>query len=346
VKTFTVGFAAYPEASELAEARQVAEHFGTDHHEVLVGEEIAAALPEIVWAQDEPVADPAAIPTYFVCRFASQWVKVVLTGEGGDELLGGYPRYRWLRFGERIRAVMAAAGVARGLDRLRAPVEGHRALSRMVALLGGAPLVDRHLAWVSPMSEPLLADLFGTRLGADGWASAREFLEGLLAESDGTNPVHDLMYLDFKAWLPDDVLAKTDRMSMAASVEARVPFLDHRLVEFCASLPAGVKVHSLGTKALLRRSLTGWPASTLARPKRAFLVPLRQWLRSELRELVADTLLAPTAHIRAFTDPRGVQALVEAEQGGRGRHGRGLWTLLVLELWLRGLGHAPAGCHH
>jgi len=346
VKTFTVGFAAYPEASELAEARQVAEHFGTDHQEVLVGEEIAAALPEIVWAQDEPVADPAAIPTYFVCRFAARWVKVVLTGEGGDELLGGYPRYRWLRLGERMRAVMAAAGVARGLDRLRAPAEGHRALSRMVALLGATPLVDRHLAWVSPMSEPLLAEVFGTRLGADGWAPARKFLQGLLAESDGANPVHDLMYIDFKTWLPDDVLAKTDRMSMAASVEARVPFLDHRLVEFCASLPAGVKVHSLGTKALLRRSLTGWPASTLARPKRAFLVPLRQWLRAELRELVADTLLAPTAHIRAFTDPRGVQALVEEEQGGRGRHGRGLWTLLVLELWLQGLGHAAAGCHH
>jgi asparagine synthase (glutamine-hydrolysing) len=347
VKTFTVGYAAYPEDSEMAEARQVAEHFGTDHHEVLVGEEIASALPEIVWAQDEPVADPAAIPTYFVCRFASRWVKVVLTGEGGDELLGGYPRYRWLRFGERMRGWMAAAGVARGLvDRLRTPFEGHRALSRIVALLGAAPLVDRHLAWVSPMSEALLAELFGARLGPGGWASAREFLAALLARSDGANPVHDLMYLDFKAWLPDDVLVKTDRMSMAASVEARVPFLDHRLVEFCASLPAGVKVHSLGTKALLRRSLQGWPASTLARPKRAFLVPLRKWLRFDLRELVADTLLAPTAHIRAFTDPRGVQALVEEQRSGRGMHGRGLWTLLVLELWLKGLGHATAGCHH
>jgi asparagine synthase (glutamine-hydrolysing) len=215
-----------------------------------------------------------------------------------------------------------------------------------VALLGAAPLVDRHLAWVSPMSEPLLAELVGARLGPGGWAAPREFLAALLARGGGGDPVHDLMYLDFKAWLPDDVLARTDRMSMAASIEARVPFLDHRLVEFCASLPAGVKVHGLGTKALLRRALEGWPASTLARRKRAFLVPLRQWLRSELRELVADTLLAPTAHIRAFTADRAVQALVEEVRSGRGVHSRGLWTLLVLELWLTGLGHATAGCHH
>jgi asparagine synthase (glutamine-hydrolysing) len=346
VRTFTVGFEVGPEASELAGARQVARHFGTDHHEVLVGKEIAGALPEIVWAQDEPVADPAAIPTYFVCRFASRWVKVVLTGEGGDELLGGYPRYRWLRLGERMRGWLPAAGGARRLaDRLRTVFEGYRAPSRILTLVGAAPLVDRHLAWVSPISEPLLADIFGDRLGAP-WAVAREFLIEVLEGSDGASPVHDLMYLDFNAWLPDDVLAKTDRMSMAASVEARVPFLDHRLVEFCASLPVGVKVHGLGTKPLLRRTLEGWPAATLARPKRAFLVPLRRWFATELRELIADTLLAPTARIRPFTDARGVRALVEGELGGRGRHGRALWTLLVLELWLAGLGHATAGADH
>jgi asparagine synthase (glutamine-hydrolysing) len=345
VQTFTVGFAAYPEDSEMAEARQVARHFGTEHHEVLVGEEIASTLSDIVWAQDEPVADPAAIPTYFVCRFASRRVKVVLTGEGGDELLGGYPRYRWLRLGERMRGWMAATGVAPGvMDGLRTTFEGRRVPSRLLALLGAAPLVDRHLAWVSPMSEPLLAGLFHSEVGSHGWAAAREFLTALLAQGERGNPVHDLMYLDFAAWLPDDVLTKADRMSMAWSVEARVPFLDHRLVEFCASLPAGVKVHRLGTKALLRRTLAGWPASTLARPKRAFLVPLDQWLRVELRELVADTLLAPTADVQAFTDRRALRALVEEQQTARGLHARGLWTLLVLELWLKGLGHAGAGC--
>ena len=153
------------------------------------------------------------------------------------------------------------------------------------------------------------------------------------------------MALDFRTWLPDDVLVKTDRMSMAASIEARVPLLDHRLVEFAAGLPASLKVRTLGTKGLLRRALApDLPAATLARPKRAFLVPLGAWLGGEVRELLHDTLGSSVARTRGLVRPKAVARLLEEQERGHD-HGRALWTLLWLELWLRNVLDATAAAH-
>jgi asparagine synthase (glutamine-hydrolysing) len=346
VKTFTVGFDAGRQTGELEQARIVARHFDTEHHEVVVGHEIADALPRIVGFQDEPIADPAAIPTYFVCKFAARAVKVVLTGEGGDELLGGYPRYGWLRLGERIRRwTDRVPGLARAAGRVEQRWEHRRALSRIGTLLSDAPLIDRHLQWTAAISESLQYELRARSTGARGWGTARDLLATLM-ERSGESTVHDLMYLDFKTWLPDDVLMKTDRMSMAVSVEARVPFLDHRLVEFAMSLPSSVKVKSLGTKALLRRALRDrWPASTLKRRKRAFLVPLRRWLTSDLHEMMVDTLTSSAARSRSLFDRNGVDALIRDQGSARPHRSRALWTLLCLELWFQEVLSAPAAHH-
>ena len=340
VKTFTVGFDAGGAEGELAEARVVARHFGTDHHEIVMGPALADALPDIVRMQDEPVADPAAVPTFFICKFAARSVKVVLTGEGGDELLGGYPRYGWLRLGERLRRrpglTAATAALLRALPR---ELAGGRVGRRLGTLVGTAPLEDRHLDWVATMS----GDVQRALTGDGGWGATSGFVRRLLDRVGTGDPVHELMYLDFKTWLPDDVLVKTDRMSMAASIEARVPFLDHRLVEFTAGLPASVKVKSLGTKALLRRALRrDLPAATLGRPKRAFLVPLRHWLRGELRDLVDDVLTSAAARARGLFQPAAVARLLHEQRRGSRDHSRALWTLLCLQLWLDNVLDAPA----
>jgi asparagine synthase (glutamine-hydrolysing) len=337
-----VGYATQADRGELVEARAVARHLQTEHHELVLGPSLAETVPDIVRMQDEPVADPAAIPTYFVCRFAARTVKVVLTGEGGDEVLGGYPRYRWLRLGERWRGrpgLAAASGLLRLLPR---PVRQGRRLARLGALVGATPLEDRHLGWVAAMSDDLQREL--TRDG--GWEPARVLVRQHWPRGVGGDPVHPLMDLDFDTWLPDDVLVKTDRMSMAASLEARVPFLDHRLVEFAASLPASVKVTARGGKPLLRQALRReLPAASRRRAKRAFLVPLRQWLSGELRELLHDTLGSSRLGARGLLQPPVVRRLLDEQARGRHDHSRSLWTLLCLELWLATVLDAPAAAH-
>ena len=308
-----------------------------------MGSGLAGALPAIVRMQDEPLGDPAAIPTFFVCRLAAQSVKVVLTGEGGDELLGGYPRYGWLRLGETLRrrpGLTAAAGPL--LRVLPSGVRGGRVMNRLSTLVGSAPLEERHLDWVATMS----GDVQRAVTGNGGRAVSSRFVRRLLHRAESGDPVHDLMYLDFKSWLPDDVLLKTDRMSMAASIEARVPFLDHRLVEFAAGLPASVKVRSLGTKALLRQALRhDLPPATLRRPKRAFLVPLRRWLGGDLRGLLEATLTSTAARTRGLFQPAAVRRLLDEQVSGRRDHGRALWTLLCLQLWLDEVLDARAAAH-
>jgi asparagine synthase (glutamine-hydrolysing) len=343
VKTFTVGFDVGGPRGELAEARAVARHLETEHHEVVMGPGLADALPGIVRMQDEPVGDPAAIPTFYVCRFAARTVKVVLTGEGGDELLGGYPRYGWLRLGERLRGWPGLTPAAGWLLRaLPGRARDSRVLLRVSVLAGEAPLQDRHLAWVATMTDDVLRELGGRA----GWSATSGAMREILRRGGAADPVHRLMYLDVKTWLADDVLVKTDRMSMAASIEARVPWLDHRLVEFAASLPASVTVQSLGTKALLRRALRrDLPAAVLGRRKRAFLVPLRHWLGGELRQLLHDTLTSTAARTRGLLRQDAVARLLREQDTGRRDHSRALWTLVCLELWLRNVLDAPAAAH-
>ncbi len=345
-KTFTVGFDIGRGISEAPEARLVAGHLGTDHHEIVMTSSVADALPRLVRYQDEPVADPAAIPTYFVCQFAARSVKVVLSGEGGDELLGGYPRYWWLNASERVQRWpfgQWAMAIIRGLLGTMPP-EG-RIARRVRTLISPARLGDRHLEWVANMDDELKRRLLNGANAASTGGPSR-LVADILDHVGVGEVIPQLMYVDFKTWLPDNILTKIDRMSMAVSVEARVPFLDHRLVEFVASLPHQVNIRNFGTKRLLRRTMAPiLPARTLQRPKQAFRVPLAEWFRGDLRELLVDTLTASAARQRGILRFNAVQALIGEHLHGRRSHGQPLWNLLCLELWLKSFVDATTPAH-
>jgi asparagine synthase (glutamine-hydrolysing) len=346
-RTFTVGFDVGGGINELAEAAVVAQHLGTDHHEIVMGSSVADLLQKLVWMQDEPVADAAAIPTYFVCRFAAESVKVVLTGEGGDELLGGYPRYWWLDMSERLRRSAAGRSVASVIrDSVAALLPHSRAGRRLRTLTAAEPLGDRHLEWIANMDEALKSALRGESENGGAVSGPSALVSHLLQEIGLDEPIAGLMYVDFKTWLPDNILAKIDRMSMAVSVEARVPLLDHRLVEFVAALPHQVKIKNFGSKRLLRRIMKPMlPARTLQRRKQAFLVPLAAWLRDGLREILVDTLQGSTARQRGLLRPRVVAGLIDDHLTGRYDHGQLLWNLLTLELWCKAFVDADPAAH-
>ena len=340
VETFTVGFDLPGRHNELTEAALVARHFGATHHELLVRPDAAQLLADLVWHMDEPVADAAALPTYLICRFARGTVPVVLTGEGGDELLGGYPRYRWFATAKRLQQLLPPAlreRILLPLGRL-APLSPRyrRALENVLAERDD---VARHLRWIGAVDPELRRALLGPRLrgrvpaGAAEARIARYFGDGGRGSAD---VLHRLMTLDMDTWLVDDILTKMDRMSMAASVEARVPFLDHRLVEFVASLPLEVKVKNVGTKRLLKRAMRAVvPRATLRRRKHAFQVPLDEWVSGSLRLFVSDTLLGRRARERGWLEPQHVEALLEPGATAHSRRGQSIWTLLCLELWAR-----------
>jgi asparagine synthase (glutamine-hydrolysing) len=309
LKTFSVGYADSPE-SELGFARRAAEALGTQHREVLVTMADARdGLQRIVWHLDEPVADPACVPLYFLARRAKEEVTVVLSGEGADEVLGGYHLYQRLL---RLQKFPFAARLLRLLPHSRAQhladlVQGsYRGVTRafdergLYRLWPDAP----HVSMLGPHWEP-------TR---------------------GLSPLRRMLYLDTRVWLPDDLLVKADKMTMAHAVELRVPFLDHELVEHAWSLPDRFKVNGVG-KYLLRKAARGRvPQFVLDRAKKGFATPTAAWLRTGLRELLHDALLGARAFTRDRFDVRHVRSLVDRHQRGADLTNE-LWPLLVLELW-------------
>ncbi len=346
-RTFTVGFDVGGGINELPEARVVAQHLATDHREVVMSSSVADMLPKLVWFADEPVADAAAIPTYVVCRLAAESVKVVLSGEGGDELLGGYPRYWWLDASERLRRSTAGrllASAARGS--LAAVLPESRIVRRLRTFTSADPLGDRHLAWIQNMDDATKATLRSDGLRGVPPHGPGALVSRLLREIGLDEPIAGLMYVDFKTWLPDDILTKIDRMSMAVSLEARVPLLDHRLVEFVAGLPYQVKIKNFGSKRLLRRTMRPMlPPRTLQRRKQAFRVPLDAWLRAGVRELLVDTMRGGAARGRGLLRLAGVDRLIDDHLAGRAEHGQILWNLLTLELWCQAFIDADPAAH-
>jgi asparagine synthase (glutamine-hydrolysing) len=331
VRSFTVGFDLPGVHNELEQARRVVRHLGTEHHELVVKPDAAELLPKLAWHMDEPVADPAALPTYLICKFARESVPVVLTGEGGDELLAGYPRYVWFDRARRLQQATPRWLRERVLLPLShlAPV-GARYHSALDNLLAERSDLERHLHWVPGVAPELRAVLTSHQP-----LTTSHSLEPYLAPSR-EHIIHRLMNLDIHTWLVDDVLHKMDRMSMAASVEARVPFLDHRLVEFVASLPLDVKLANLGTKTLLKRAMAPHlPPATIRRRKHAFQIPLDQWVAGPLRDFVHDTLLDKTARERGWIDTKRLEGLLGKNGTRPGIDGQSVWTLLSLELWAR-----------
>jgi asparagine synthase (glutamine-hydrolysing) len=334
-RSFTVGFTTGA-VGETGQARRVAEHVGTQHHELLIGSELADALPQLAWFQDEPVADPAAVPTYFICKRASEHLKVVLTGEGGDELLGGYPRYRWLHWSEQLLAQPVLAGVASGVGVPMAAILPGTPGARVRAVVAGRSLAERHVRWIANMDDGLKRGLVHPDMAAAmARTSPAQEVAAWLARAGSVQPVSELMYADFKTWLPDNLLVKMDRMSMAASVEGRVPLLDHKVVEFAATLPYRLKLSGVQTKRLLRSAVKDLLSpELLKRPKTAFRVPLAEWLDGPLSGMLHDTFASPAMRHRGLFNLPALDALLPSNnERGAAAPTQAIWNLFWLELW-------------
>jgi asparagine synthase (glutamine-hydrolysing) len=341
IKTFSVAFKER-EANELEYARLVAREFKTNHHEVVVSpEKFFAALPKLVWHEDEPLAHPSSVALYFVSLLASQHVKVVLTGEGSDELLAGYARYRKtilnLALGAHYHS-LTPNSIRRLLRRQIEVLPGSKLRQKLLrTFLAVSPDIesiyfDNFAVFPRGMQEELLTTEMKERLGTtDPYMGLREVLK----ETDATSFLDRLLYADIKTYL-HELLMKQDQMSMATSVESRVPFLDHKLVEFTSGLPERLKLRGWTTKYVLRQSMKGiLPDTILSRPKMGFPVPIGTWFREAYRHVIDDYVLSDRALSRGIFAPDFVRGLVARHQTGGENHSERLWALVNFEIWQR-----------
>jgi asparagine synthase (glutamine-hydrolysing) len=347
VRTFAVGFSDR-DANELAYARLAARAAGAEHREVVLSPaEFFQALPNLVWHEDEPIAFPSSVPLYFVSRLAREHVKVVLTGEGADELFLGYNRYRVTAWNERLGGPYWAA-VPRALRRkvsalvggLPAPVRRYAGRTFLALEPGPRALFyENFTAFPTGLQSRLLADR-GLLAGRDPYA------EGLRCWAEAAGGTLERMsHADLQTYLVE-LLMKQDQMSMAASIESRVPYLDHELVEHVTAIPGRFKLRGWQTKAVLRAALRDLvPREILTRRKMGFPVPVGRWFRGPFWPVVQELALGPRARARGLFDPAALRRLAEAHRAGAEEHGARLWLLVNLELWQRIFldGEDPAG---
>jgi len=333
IKTFSVGYEVpstqEDSVNEFEYARLAAKAFGAEHHEFkLTAEDFRDSLNDLVWYLDEPLADDSCIPLYFIARLARKHITVVLSGEGADEILAGYGIYK------RMLAIEAAYGQ---FPRLTPWV------ARNLASVFPGQVVQRYARWASlPMEEryrgvsmgmptALRCELLGRQAGQTAADDAFRFCFESVPKKDVLNR---MLYADAKIWLPDDLLLKADKMTMANGLELRVPFLDHKLVEFAATLPAHLKLKGSTGKFLLREAMKNvLPKRIINRAKKGFPVPTESWLRGDLKNFVHDTLLASNAACRGYMEPRVIERIVGEHERGTENRRQELWTLLVFEIW-------------
>jgi asparagine synthase (glutamine-hydrolysing) len=332
-RTFSVGFAGQSAYSELADARLVARHFGTEHHELEIRpSDLPAMLELLVYHYDEPFGDAAALPLALLARFARRHVTVALTGEGSDEQWAGYRRYRAELLANAYRRLpghAALGALVRRLPRLRR-------LKQAVTALEVADPARRYAAWLTVThAERRAALLDPALLEAAGDYDPTDLYQQIYPQN-GLPPLTKMGYTDLVTWLPDTYLEKVDKATMAASLEARVPFLDHTLVEWAMRLPPQLKLAHGTTKWLLRKAFGQLlPASTIAKRKRGLGVPTDPWFRGELKGWTAEILLDERTERRGLLRPAEVRRLFQAHQSGQEVADGLLWLLLNLELWQR-----------
>lgn len=341
IRTFSVAFAER-EANELRYARMVAQAYGTEHREVLVSpEEFFAELPRLIWHEDEPLAHPSSVALYFVSRLASEHVKVVLTGEGSDETLAGYNKYRVTAFNVRAGAAYERCvpqvlrhGVSRGITAL--PRHWRvRQIAARTFLARGSGLDELYLDNFAVFSRKAQSTLLAAPIRAQlGELHPYEAYHAALDRVRGRPLLSQMLYADVSTYL-HELLMKQDQMSMAASIESRVPFLDHPLTEWVARLPQRMKLRGATTKWILREAMRErLPREILNRRKMGFPVPVGAWLRGRWRPLLDEYVLSSRAAGRRLFDARAVETLVREHLGGI-NHSERLWALLTFELWAR-----------
>ncbi len=341
VKTFSIGFEEQ-DFSELHHARRVAEHVGADHHEFIVRPDALEVLPLLVEHYGEPFADSSAIPTYYVARETRKHVTVALNGDGGDESFAGYERYAAMRLAEvyhRLPGKMRGSLVEPVVG-LIPTSEGRRSRLRDAKRFlqaASLPKVDRYLRWVSVFDRDAKADLYSESFKNEtANVHAADMLNPWFANANGAGIVDASLLADTMTYLPNDLLVKVDIATMAVSLEARSPFLDHHVIEFAASLPEQLKLRGLTTKYLLKRVLKKLlPAENLSRRKMGFGVPIGLWFRGKLQPFLRETVLSEKALNRGLFKTSTVERLVEQHTSGERDYAHQLWTLLMLELWFR-----------
>jgi len=335
VKTFSIGFHE-DSYNELEYARLTAKKFGTDHHEFFVTPDICAIVDELVWHFDEPFADSSAIPTYMVSKLARDYVTVILSGDGGDELFGGYTRYvvERKRGGFERLPKPLREGLMRPLsERLPHATWGRNYLHN-VSLDPIARYLDSVSVFTSLNRKALYTPDFFQKLGQGGYAG--NLFRELADQVKTDEPLDRLLYVDSKTYLPGDILTKVDRMSMAVSLEARAPLLDHKLIDFVTGVPASLKLAGFQTKHLLKEAVKDLiPAEILHRPKQGFGVPIQEWINQQLRSRIRDTLRDARTRQRGYINSNYLDVLLDEHERGRRDHSMGLWSLLMLELWHR-----------
>jgi asparagine synthase (glutamine-hydrolysing) len=330
VKTFSVGFneSAY---SELAYAKAIADQFKTDHHELYVAQgDLMQHLPSLVRFRDAPVAEPSDIPIYLLSREARKTVKMVLTGEGSDEFLGGYPKHAYERYAGAYRSLPASlrTGLIEPLVGAL-PYRFRRAKTAIVNL--GLPFGQRMPRWFGAMS-----DAERLRLVA---LNRRDGAANVMESSGGNSALRSILCFDQTSWLPDNLLERGDRMTMAASIEARMPFMDHELAEFVSRLPDRFRVQGHTGKWILRQAMKRLlPRRILERPKIGFRVPVNEWFRTSMRDYLYDHLTGPDSRSRHYYHRAELHALLGEHVSGRHNHEKLLWSLLNLEIWHREFG--------
>ena len=331
IRTFSVGFGE-DGYSELAYAAEVAAHFGTRHHEIVVAyRDVMEHLPQLVAFRDAPVSEPSDIPIYLLACEAARSVKMVLTGEGSDEILGGYPKHIAERFARGYQVLPSV--LRRGLIEPLAyalPYDFRR-IKTAVTNLNIEDWRERYVRWFGALNRTERDRLSVLRLNGAHAADAPPFDAG-----PQSSALRRILYFDQTSWLPDNLLERGDRMTMAASIESRVPFLDHELAAFVSTLPDDYRIRGWRTKWILREAGKRLiPERILNRPKVGFRVPVNQWFRGEMRDYLLEHLQGSASMTRVYYDDHALDQVLAEHFGGKQNHEKLLWALLNLEIWHR-----------
>jgi asparagine synthase (glutamine-hydrolysing) len=341
VRTTSIGFED-KRFNELEYARIVSRQYHTDHFERIVTTDALSIIHDLAWYFDEPFADSSAVPTYYVSKHSREKVTVALSGDAGDENFAGYAKYPIDMMEETLRRCLPASlkrWVIRPLADLYPQWDWLPRYLRARFFLTN--LTHSH-AWGFFRTNTFLThDLQRQLLSADfmrasGGYDPFSVIDHFYHRADTNDPLSKVLYVDIKVQLPEDMLVKVDRMSMANSLEVRSPLLDHVLMEFIATIPSHLKLHGREKKYIFKKALTPYLSDTiLYRKKQGFEVPLDRWFRKELKALAQETFLAPRALQRGFFNPACIQTMWQAHQSGQRNFGTNFWTLLMFELWYR-----------
>jgi len=339
LRTFSIGFADRT-YNELAHARRIAERFETDHEEFILEPQALELTEKLIRHLDEPLADFSIFPTYLVSKMARQHVTVALSGDGGDELFAGYEHYQAQRMARRPGAAWGGRLAGAITDRLNPSEKKKGAWNKLRRFTQGFAhdARDRHLRWMMFLTERMKRDLyapgFQEALGGIGPLRERDPFAGHFAAMEGFDRTTGELFLDLKTYLVDDIMVKVDRMSMAASLEAREPLLDHKLVEFAFRLPGRLKLHGLTTKWIFKKTAERLlPKENIYRKKEGFSIPIKHWLKADLRDLMRETLSERRISEAGFFEYGPIGRMMDAHLAGWENFSHQLWALLVFEIW-------------